>query len=680
MPLPFSGGTDNGGHRDIVGIGTLDWASIIVYLLIMAAIAVFFAKFMKGAKDFFTGGRRIPWWVAGISLYMGLFSAWTFSGAASLVYRTGWYGMVYFATWPVGFFIGFMLAGVRCRRSRVVSPIEYIETRFNRATHTTLSILFAVSLLYWPIQHMAALGKMVGPMLYPNSEAAIIVTILVIATLVLFYTFSGGLWAVVVTDAVQSFLLLGVVVILLGIIVIQTPELFAGLPDFTIHAPESESHYDSWYLLAYIMQLIFSAGMGDRAQRYYSVRDERAVLKLCLLTTALFAAGPIFFGLIPFLSTVVWPDPALIPCFEGLKNPQEGVYVAMAAKYLPPGILGMFIAAMMAATMSATDTCWNTASAIVSVDLYKRMFRPDADDRRVMNVGRIAIVFFFIVAVAGALAITIKGIKLDIIGLTVGLLTGVAVSIPLTLGLVVRGISRWAGVGSVVVGTLAAIICSDLSIFGPFQAIGFMNYPFGYRVFFIIGVTLAIFLLSRPMGRLGRNRGAAVLLSAGVAVGFWFFFLFCNTNAALSWDIVFGDASPPAGAGIPAQYLIAMSIAAAAFGFFTYVFARIYSRDIDQPEPDVDRFFTLLKTPIDVEKEVGDEQQTASTYQFVGIIVLLLAAMSLALLLFPSGRDAPGVNLALSAILALIGFGIMRGGKGLLAKMKEAAVNPEERT
>ncbi|MFH1748886.1 MAG: hypothetical protein ABIG44_17785 [Planctomycetota bacterium] len=661
-----------------MGISALDWVSIIVYLLIMVAIAAFFAKFMKGAKDFFTGGRRIPWWVAGISLYMGLFSAWTFSGAASLVYRTGWYGMIYFATWPVGFFIGFMLAGVRCRRSRVVSPIEYVETRFNRATHTTLSILFAASLLYWPIQHMAALGKMVGPMLLPNSEAAIMATILVIATLVLFYTFSGGLWAVVVTDAVQSFLLLGVVAILLGIIVLETPELFKGLPPFTIRAPAGESQYDSSYLVAYIVQLIFSAGMGDRAQRYYSVRDERAVLKLCLLTTALFAAGPIFFGLIPFLSTVVWPDPALIPCFEGLKNPQEGVYVAMAAKYLPPGILGMFIAAMMAATMSATDTCWNTASAIVSVDLYKRMLRPDADDRRVMNVGRMAIVFFFIVAVVGALAITVKGVKLDIIGLTVGLLTGVAVSIPLTLGLVVRRVSRWSGVGSVVVGTLAAIVCSDLSIFGPFSAIGFLKYPFGYRVFFIVGVTLAIFLLSRPLGRLGRNRGAALVVSAVVAVGFWLFFLLFNTNAALSWELVFGDTQALAGAGSPANYLAAMSIAAVAFGCLTYVFSRVYSRDTGMSEPEVDRFFKLLQTPIDVEKEVGDERQTVSTYHFVGIIVLLLAAMSLALLAFPAGRAAPGVNLALSALLALIGLGIMQGGRGLLRKMKAAATSLEQ--
>ena len=208
-----------------MGLHPLDWLSVVVYLVIMVAIAIFFSRYMKGAKDFFAGGRRIPWWVAGISLYMGLFSAWTFSGAASLVYRTGWYGLIYFATWPIGFFIGFMLAGVRCRRSRVVSPIEYVETRFNRATHRTLSIVFAISLLYWPIQHMAALGKMVGPMISPGSETAIVIAILVIATLVLLYTYSGGLWAVCVTDAVQSFLVVGIVVVMNRTVHTEQPAL-----------------------------------------------------------------------------------------------------------------------------------------------------------------------------------------------------------------------------------------------------------------------------------------------------------------------------------------------------------------------------------------------------------------------------------------------------------------------
>jgi Na+/proline symporter len=659
-----------------MGITTLDWASIIIYLLIMVVIAVFFSRFMKGAKDFFAGGRQIPWWVAGISLYMGLFSAWTFSGGASLVYRTGWYGVVFFATWPLGFFIGFMLAAVRCRRSRVISPTEYIETRFNRATHMTLSILYIISLLYWPIQHLASLGKMVGPTLFPGIDAvtAISWTMIVIAVLILFYTFSGGLWAVSVTDAVQSFLVLGIVLVLVGVCVTEIPGVLGNLPAFDI-TPDNEPLYGPWFLAGYILMSIFSAAMGDRAQRFYSVRDERAVIKTGLLTTALFMTGPILFGIIPLIGRIIWPDPSMIPGFGGASNPEEGVFIAMAVKYLPPGILGMFVASMLAATMSATDTCWNTASAIVSVDLYKGLFRRKASDKQVMNVGRVVIVVFFCIALAGALAIIIRGIKLDVIGFTVGLLTGVAVTIPLMLGLVIRRISRWSGAGAVVIGSLAAIVASDLSIFGPLEVLGFLKMPFGARVFFIVGVTLVVFLLSLPLGRLGRNRLATAATSIAVTAGMWFFFIFCNSNELISWSILMDGLQPIQDAGNPLPYFVAMTIAAIAFGVLFYVFCQLYAKNLGKPEPEVDQFFTLLNTPIDVQKEVGDERQAATVYPFVGMVVLGIAVMSLAMLLFPEGRANPTVNISLSVILVLTGLGIMRGGKAVMRKMMESSAS-----
>ena len=652
-------------------IHSLDLASIVIYLFIMIAIAIFFSRFMKGAKDFFTGGRKIPWWMAGISLYMGSFSAWIFSGGASMVYRTGWYGILYFATWPIGFFIGYKLVGIRFRRSRIISPVEYIETRFNDSTHLALSIVFAASLLYWPIQHLASLGKMLGPMLFPNSEVAIIATIIVIGTIVLFYTFSGGLWAVVVTDAVQSFLIFGTVVILVGVVFLEIPDLFERLPAFTITAPASESNYDIWYILSAMINLIFATGLGDRAQRFYSVRDERAVKKMGILITVLFLLGPILFGLVPLIATTVWPDPSMIPGYAGLHNPEEGVFIAMAARYLPPGILGMFMASMLAASMSAADTCWNTASAIVSVDLYRQKFRPKATDRQVMKVGRIAIVFFFIAGVTGAVLITIKGIKLDIIGFTVLILTS-AVAIPLSMGIVVRKVSRWSGMGAVIFGILAAIVSSDFSMFGSLKILGFLKYPFGFRSFFIIGITLAVFLLSRPMGRLGRNRSATIALSVVISLGLWFFFIFFNTNPALSWEHVFGAVIISTEADSTSGYFIVMTIAAFGFGALNYLFCRIYSRDYNKPEPaEVTNFFKLLKTPINLAKEVGDERETNTVYPFVGIIILVLAVMPLLLLLFQAGRINPVINICLTIFLIITGLIIMKSGSSILHKIKD---------
>ena len=80
------------------GLPAIDYIVIAVYMAIMLGVGFYFTRLVKGGKDFFIGGNLIPWWVAGVSLYMTLFSAWTFTGAASFTYNTGWYGILYFAT------------------------------------------------------------------------------------------------------------------------------------------------------------------------------------------------------------------------------------------------------------------------------------------------------------------------------------------------------------------------------------------------------------------------------------------------------------------------------------------------------------------------------------------------------------------------------------------------------
>ena len=64
-----------------LGLPAIDYVVIGFYLAIMLGIGFYFSKAMKGGKDFFVGGNLIPGWVAGVSLYMTCFSAWTFTGA-----------------------------------------------------------------------------------------------------------------------------------------------------------------------------------------------------------------------------------------------------------------------------------------------------------------------------------------------------------------------------------------------------------------------------------------------------------------------------------------------------------------------------------------------------------------------------------------------------------------------
>ena len=173
-------------------LALIDYLVIFVYLCLMLSVGWIFSRLIKGGKDFFIGGRRIPWWVAGISLYMSLFSAWTFTGAASFTYNTGWFGVLNFAMWPLAMLIGFLITARLWRRTRSTSSVEYVRTRFNKATHVFLSIIVIVSTMFWPAHHLASLSKICAPALFPNSMVAIDVMIVVVGIIILLYTFSGG--------------------------------------------------------------------------------------------------------------------------------------------------------------------------------------------------------------------------------------------------------------------------------------------------------------------------------------------------------------------------------------------------------------------------------------------------------------------------------------------------------
>ena len=172
--MPFCPSVSNKidkGHRMNFGLPAVDYIVIAVYMAIMLGVGFYFTRLMKGGKDFFIGGNLIPWWVAGVSLYMTLFSVWTFTGAASFTYNTGWYGILYFATWPLSFFIGLKLVAKRWRRTRVTTPVEYVQSRFNKATHLFLTIMLTLSSIYWPAHHLASLAKITAGTCMPASAS-----------------------------------------------------------------------------------------------------------------------------------------------------------------------------------------------------------------------------------------------------------------------------------------------------------------------------------------------------------------------------------------------------------------------------------------------------------------------------------------------------------------------------
>jgi SSS family solute:Na+ symporter len=634
------------------GLPAVDYIVIAVYLAIMLGVGFYFTRFMKGGKDFFVGGNLIPWWVAGVSLYMTLFSAWTFTGAASFTYNTGWYGILFFITWPISFFIGFKLLAKKWRRTRVTTPVEYVQSRFNKTTHLFLTIMLTLSSIYWPAHHLASLAKITAPTLFPNSMMAIDIMIIVIGIIILIYTFSGGLWAVCITDVVQFLILIAICVVLIPTAFLSSD--LGSVADFVhkvpplqfTHVIRGKEIFTFWYLIGYPAALIFSYASGGNAQRYYSVKDEKSAERVGWTAFWLFLLGPILFGLPPLIGKVLWPDISALQYFSGITKADENIYVAVVLHYMPAGMVGIFLSAMMAASMSAMDSAWNALSAIVSVDIYKNFFRPKASEKEVLLVGRISVIFFCAFAIGMALFIIHSQYGVFTFTSIFFGLTGVPVAIPLFLGIMVKKISRWSAISSIIAGTLMASV-------GRFA----LKYTLGPQYLITVAITLLFIFLSQPLGAMyNRNKKHALLNSTGLGIILWIFFMISNSNPNLSFatfDTVLGSGIP--GILVSAHFWVIIS--AIAFIVLSYKFSAIYARDLLASQENVEAFFKKMDTPIDVEKEVFSRgEKEVNMFPLVGGISMGLSLLTLLILIVPAARTKIGVNIAVSTMLFLIGL------------------------
>ena len=631
------------------GLAIADYLVVVLYLAAIFGAGFLFTKFNKTGKDFFVGGNRIPWWAAGVSLYMSTFSAWMFTGAASFVYNTGWFGFIFFAINSLGFVIGFLIAAVRWRRARISSPVEFVEERYNHPTRVVISIVMIVSMMYWPGQHLASVARIAAPALFPGSEFAVSGLILFFGVFVLIYSVAGGIWAVSMTDVLQFVVLFSVCAVLFFVIfnngdIGSISHAIQSVPalEFT-HSYRPGTTYTHWYLIGFAVAGTFGNVVGDKAQRFFMVRDEKAVKKTGWLAITLFLTSPLLFGIPPLVGKILWPDPSQLIAFAGGSNPDESIFIAVVIHYLPAGIIGLFIAAMIAASMSALDSVWNTVSAIVSIDLYRGHFRPNATQQELLKVGRVVVCFLAVSAISMALVIVNSSLGLFTIGNMVLGLVGIPVTVPLLVGIVSRRPSTWSAIPSIGAGIVVAAVVR----FG-------FNWTLGPQYIAVVAVGLVMLFTSRWLGRLHQHSRVRATLGA-LALG---------TITALVLGLI---NAPTMELGVSNRVLsaegngtLALVIASLAIALLARLFSGLYAQEQNAPPSRLDDFFARVERPIDVAAEVGPPLAADGTPQrIMGWSAIGLSGVPL-ILLAVYGLANASTYLALAVILGIIGTLFLR--------------------
>jgi SSS family transporter len=464
----------------VKAVSAVDYVVIGVYMLLMLGIGVYAARFNKGASDYFRGGNRIPWLVAGLSSFMSGFSAWTFTGAAGLAYQQGLVAVLIYLGNAATFLLGYWVFAVRWRRARISTVMEYLVDRFDERTRQAFSWTTVFFQLFTGASMLYGLGLFVAS----TCGLPLGWTILGSGLVILAYCVVGGLWAVVITDFLQAVILLPFTLVMLVVSLARVGGL-SGL--LTRLPPElvSVSHpARGWaYVACWTVMVSVGYNTAAMAQRYFSVDDERSARKVALLCFGLFVLGAFIWFIPPLAMRVLYPD--LRAVWPGLANPHEASYAVAALTLLPTGLVGVMLAAMFSATMSSLSGLFNMHAGVISKDIYQTLLARRAGERELLVAGWVA-TFGVGAAMTGlAVSMAARGASIFEVMLTFNTIMSLAYGPPALLGLVVKRTPAWSGLLSFAIGLV-------LGAYGAFVA----HWSLVQNVLIIVPTSVAAFLLT----------------------------------------------------------------------------------------------------------------------------------------------------------------------------------------
>jgi len=376
-------------HR---ALAPVDILIIAIYFVIVFAIGFYFSRKERTSTDYFLASRNIGWFAIGASLFVSNISTEHFIGLAGSGATSGLaVGHFEWLACMILLILGWVFVPFYLR-SNVFTMPEFLERRYNRECAVYLASISIIAYVFTKISvHLYAaavvLERVVG---WSPMTAAVI---LVIATGI--YTIAGGLSAVIYTDLVQTIILI-VGAVVLSIIGLDKVGGFSGLraavpPDyFHMIKPVTDPEFP-WtgiFLGAPILGIWYWCTDQVIVQRVLSAKDEGHA-----------KAGTIFAGFLKILPVFMLVLPGLIAVAlyrDMFKFGPQGqvlngdiAYPTLIINLLPTGLVGLMIAALLAALMGAMSAVFNSASTLVTLDFYKKL-RPNASEAQLVNFGRIA--------------------------------------------------------------------------------------------------------------------------------------------------------------------------------------------------------------------------------------------------------------------------------------------------
>lgn len=392
----------------------LAWIDILIIFCYMVGITIvgsFYARYVRGADDFFIAGKMLPWWAIGMSLVATDISALDFIAVSGQGYKYGivvanfdWIGCL-----PPMIVGAFFIIPLFWKAGVYTIP-EYLGRRYNSWVRIIQGVLWGgflaciLGVLYWATAIMLIvflpipddfLGGVLKDILFPlyGEHWQEMAYVIMVALSVGIYCYAGGLSAVVITDVVQLIIMYvgGIAIIVLGMIKVggisgMKEKIFALGPEFQNHLSlflpaDSPSPYP-WpgiiFGLAFVLAPAYWMGNQAIVQRNLGARSEWDTKAGIIWGAFLHALIPVMIAFPGLIAIALYPREA-----SG-----DNAFPILISKLLPPGMTGLIFAVLLAALMSTAASNLNSASTIWMRDLYQPFLVRNAKDRHYLNVGR----------------------------------------------------------------------------------------------------------------------------------------------------------------------------------------------------------------------------------------------------------------------------------------------------
>jgi Na+/proline symporter len=378
-------------------LALIDWIIIIAYLLLATGIGFYYKnQASKSLSDFFLGGRKLPWYIAGISMVATTFAADTPLWVTEKIAQHGISGNWLWWNMLIGGMLTTFFFARLWRRAEIVTELEFIELRYSGKAAAFLrgfksiymGVFLNVIIIGWVNTALATI--LIAFFDIPKTE--VIYYIAAAMTIVVLYSSLSGLMGVVITDFVQFFIAMAGCIVL-AIVVLNTEKVggISGLKEqlpawrfdfFPKIGSGSVMEQVGTYSVTIGAFLTFSlvqwwaswypgaepGGGGYIAQRMMSAKDEKnAVMASLFFQIAHYCLRPWPWIIVGLCALVLYPNLAV-------EDSAQGFVLAMK-DYLPPGLKGLLLVAFLSAYMSTISTQLNWGASYLTNDLYKRFIR-----------------------------------------------------------------------------------------------------------------------------------------------------------------------------------------------------------------------------------------------------------------------------------------------------------------